>query len=386
MIFRGFCCAIVSIQTTGMSLLHSKVSHQNTALLLVLFAFFLGGGLGFSYVSQGGVPCHTMSPTSPLPAGYGSAYNLFSSAKEALVTVMCDTTSATLEVGNTNNATYVYPTGYEWRGGKWQQINFTGTNRSGSWYLGKASARVNRTTTEMLGNNYVVAYTCQKIDDVWKCGCRDAACATHLWQLQAFTKPTTSLPDDPLANSKMLVVAYTAPTYGPAGTQVTLSGSGFSTTQANTILFNNKEIAHVIAAFSHQLSFIVPNEPPGTLAPVTVRLPSGETASGTTFMVTKTGASLPTITSVTPDRGAPGTFVTIRGTNFSPTNNYLFTTFGVIKKLVSTENGTRIVAPINFLPIPPGAAPPGHQTFQVYIYVANENGISAQPGVFTMSM
>ncbi len=127
-----------------------------------------------------------------VPTGYGASYNLFSSAKEQLVkTASCTDTRASITVGNGDAATYVYKLGYQWTGSTWQQVSFTGSSAlvSNLWYIGTA----NGTFTLASGNTskYYVGYTCQKIGDIWKCGCRDATCVTPYWQLQKVDKVTT---------------------------------------------------------------------------------------------------------------------------------------------------------------------------------------------------
>lgn len=79
------------------------------------------------------------------------------------------------------------------------------------------------------------------------------------------------------------------PTVGPAGTEVTINGSNFSSTQGeNTVRFNGVG-TDVKSASGSQLVVDVPEN--ATTGPVSVTV-DGQTATGTTFTVTLPGPSL----------------------------------------------------------------------------------------------
>ena len=105
---------------------------------------------------------------------------------------------------------------------------------------------------------------------------------------------------------------FSANSGGP-GTQITLYGSGFSTTPAsNTVKFNGTA-ATVVSATATQLVVTVPSGASSGLVSVTV----GSTTVSTpqSFVVTAASGA-PTITSFSPTNGLPATVVTITGTNF----------------------------------------------------------------------
>jgi hypothetical protein len=129
--------------------------------------------------------CHLLTSANPVPQRFGAAYNLFSSA--VLVTVDCGPASdAILQVGDGQNTLYIYNTGYEWDGSILRQLVLDGPIPNGDWYVGSAVTSLIRSEAEQAEDNFVLAYTCFWNGSQWKCGCRDEACTTNYWQLQAF--------------------------------------------------------------------------------------------------------------------------------------------------------------------------------------------------------
>lgn len=105
------------------------------------------------------------------------------------------------------------------------------------------------------------------------------------------------------------------PNSGPAGTTVTILGTGFSATASqNTVKFN-ATAATVSSASATQLTVTVPIG--ATTGPISVTTPAG-TASSTENFVVAAAVGAPTITGFTPAVGTVGTAVTITGTNFDP--------------------------------------------------------------------
>lgn len=176
--------------------------------------------------------CNLLDSSRAVPAGYGAAYNVFSSAKELLVSVSCTSSQATLTAGSGAENQYVYRLGYTYRNNQWHQIPLTGSNLlGGAWYVGQASARLPQTAAELEQNNFAAAYVCQWINGVWRCGCRDSACAQGLWQLQGFQKnvgisgdyATTVLNSNPVAywplnDTQTTATAATGPNASYRGT------------------------------------------------------------------------------------------------------------------------------------------------------------------------
>ena len=140
------------------------------------------------------------------------------------------------------------------------------------------------------------------------------------------------------------------PAAGPAGTVVTIFGTGFDATPAaNTVTFNGTAAA-ISSASPTELVATVP--PGATTGAIAVTSPAGSATSNTPFTVmTSTGA--PAITGFTPAIGTPGTPISITGNNFepAPTNNRL--RFNVAPAPITSSTGTNISVPV------PGGATSG---------------------------
>ncbi len=164
-------------------------------------------------VAQAASTCtDTYTPSIGVPTGYGAAYNLFSSAKEMLVqTASCTDTSVTVRAGNGDSGTYVYKEGYSWNGSSWEKYTLTGASSAASsaWYRGSATGNF-RIAAGNAVSKYYVAYTCQQVGSVWKCGCRDTTCAASSWQLQRVNKATTADPGGPVCGNGVCESGETA--------------------------------------------------------------------------------------------------------------------------------------------------------------------------------
>jgi YD repeat-containing protein len=116
-------------------------------------------------------------------------------------------------------------------------------------------------------------------------------------------------------STQVAVIKFT-PSSGPAGTSISISGSGFSSTASQDIVTFNGTTATVVAASATQLSVAVPAG--ATTGTISVTSPVGTGTSTASFTV---GAApgAPTITGFTPAIGVAGAAVTITGTNFDPT-------------------------------------------------------------------
>ncbi|HET6527725.1 MAG TPA: IPT/TIG domain-containing protein, partial [Balneolaceae bacterium] len=124
---------------------------------------------------------------------------------------------------------------------------------------------------------------------------------------------------DPELNPEITSVS---PQEGTPGTEVTISGSDFSSTASeNTVTFGGVE-AEVTDASSSKLVTVVPDGAESGAVKVTV---DGNTATGPSFTVLE-GSKL-AITAVEPDSAAIGTAVTIRGMDFSATADENTVTF-----------------------------------------------------------
>ncbi len=129
------------------------------------------------------------------------------------------------------------------------------------------------------------------------------------------------------------------PKSGPVGTTVTIYGTAFSTTPSQNIMTFNSVAATVTSSIQTKIVVTVPSG--ATTGVIAITAPGGSAASGTAFTVTASSA-VPTITSFTPSIGAPGTAVTITGTNFDTTPSRNVTRFNVGHAIVSTATSTSI--------------------------------------------
>lgn len=147
-------------------------------------------------------PCHlyTNGDPNPVPAGYGAAYNPFSSGKEDLLKVFCGRIEnyAKLEIGNGSTDVQIYSQAYiSKNGATWIPITLEGGNKNGDWFIGTATKKLDLTATELSSYNYIAAYVCIRNGASWACGCSDATCTgstANMWNGQAFRryKPSTS--------------------------------------------------------------------------------------------------------------------------------------------------------------------------------------------------
>ncbi len=121
--------------------------------------------------------CHLYSVGLAVPSGFGVPWDVFNPST-LLLKAFCSASAISAQMGP---STYVYHQGYTWNGTKWTQQIFTctgGAKVSNSWCPNTAEA------TLPTGTTYYVAYTCNFVNNTWKCGCRDTACTQNFWQLQ----------------------------------------------------------------------------------------------------------------------------------------------------------------------------------------------------------
>ncbi|MET3109286.1 YD repeat-containing protein [Oxalobacteraceae bacterium GrIS 1.18] len=144
-----------------------------------------------------------------------------------------------------------------------------------------------------------------------------------------------------------LAIASFYPSSANTGGQVTIYGSGFSTTAtSNTVKFNGVS-ATVSAATATQLTVTVPTT--ATTGLIAVSNANGTVTSTQTFTVGSLTAP-PTVTSFTPSIGAFGTVVAVTGTNFqtgsSNTDVYFNTIAG---SSTSASSTTQIATTVSLL-------------------------------------
>jgi len=136
-----------------------------------------------------------------------------------------------------------------------------------------------------------------------------------------------------------LSVSYFSPQQGPAGSQVAIAGTGFSTTPSSNIVSFNGAAAVVQSATQTQLVVVVPAA--ATSGPITVQVGTASVTTVGAFAVTSSAGG-PTITALFPAVGAAGATVTIGGTNFDPLSSNNSAVFDATLAAVSGSTTTTI--------------------------------------------
>ena len=147
-----------------------------------------------------------------------------------------------------------------------------------------------------------------------------------------------------ISTSQWFVVANTyvssfSPLAGPAGTPVTVNGSGFGTSQgSNTILYNNVAITPT----SWSDTQIVANVPAGAAsAYISVKIGSNTVSAQTQFVVKAVA-----VNSISPTNGPIGSLVQINGTGFGATQGTGSVVIGSLTASVVSWSDTAITATV----------------------------------------
>ena len=151
--------------------------------------------------------------------------------------------------------------------------------------------------------------------------------------------------------SQVSILQFT-PSYGLAGTTVSIYGTGFSATASqNTVSFNGT----AAIVLSSSTTLIVASVPSGaTTGTISVTSPTGSATSATSFTVSAGAPGSPTITSFSPTIGAAGTAVTITGTNYDTTVANDKVSFNVMRSTLTSATSTSITTSV------PSGATSGH--------------------------
>ncbi len=184
---------------------------------------------------------------------------------------------------------------------------------------------------------------------------------------------TTTYTYDALGNIMSIVRGSSAvsilefsPNSGPAGTNVTITGAGFSATAASNAVTFNSVTATVLSATPNQLVAVVPAG--ATTGPIRVTSPAGSAVSATSFIVGP--GTAPSISGFTPAVGTAGGAVTITGTNFETATGGNKVSFNGNLGTISSATATTIGAVV------PTSATSGH------IAVTTPNGRATSTGDF----
>ena len=154
-----------------------------------------------------------------------------------------------------------------------------------------------------------------------------------------------------------------SPTYGPAGTSVTITGTNFAADSTRNIIRFNGIAAAASSVSATSITAIVP--PTATTGPITVRVGTTQTAtSSSNFMVGI--APPPTIASFSPSAGPVGATVVISGTNFSATPSADIVKFNGTAATVSAASTTSLTV----------AVPAGASTGPIQVTVGGQTATS----------
>lgn len=159
------------------------------------------------------------------------------------------------------------------------------------------------------------------------------------------------------------VISGFSPASGPAGSQVTITGTNFTGTTA--VVFNSGAAAAFMVISNNELRATVPVT--ASTGPINVTNSDGTASSDLDFIVIKP----PVISSLSPTSGPAGTQVTITGTNFMGTSSV---TFGGVAAQQFSVGGNQIIN----VTVPPGAS-------SGQVCVTNPAGTACTSGNFTVT-
>ncbi|EHP44241.1 protein containing ipt/tig domains (cell surface receptor) [Cupriavidus basilensis OR16] len=142
-------------------------------------------------------------------------------------------------------------------------------------------------------------------------------------------------------NAAVSILGF-SPGSGAVGSNVTISGCGFSATPSQNTVQINGAAGTVISASSTQLVVQVPAA--ATNGPISVTSPSGSATSSASFAVTQSSA--PLIGGFSPTIGTPGTAVSVSGSNFQTTVNENSLVFNTRTALLSAATATSLTTAV----------------------------------------
>ncbi|MBI3181067.1 MAG: IPT/TIG domain-containing protein [Myxococcales bacterium] len=161
-------------------------------------------------------------------------------------------------------------------------------------------------------------------------------------QVTRLGQASNALPFTVLAASGGPTLTALTPNNGPPNALVTISGAGFSTNAADSLVTFSGRLATVLAAAPTSLDVKVP--PGAQSGPVELTdAVTGQVSNPLAFAV----QHAPTVLSASPDHGPPGTVVTILGARFDPVSSNNVVKFGGIASTsVTAVSATELRATI----------------------------------------
>jgi Carbohydrate binding module (family 6)/Right handed beta helix region/Protein of unknown function (DUF1565) len=146
--------------------------------------------------SGGPTQCAQYTPSTSIPTGFASPYDVVSAPATNLMQVTCDPSTgsgqARIDLGKGDPLQYIYNQGYLYKTGgtNWIPVPYTSAESliANAWYPKTANTTITLTSTELANTSYNLAYICSWTGSSWKCGCRDSACTQSYWQIQSFKR------------------------------------------------------------------------------------------------------------------------------------------------------------------------------------------------------
>jgi hypothetical protein len=88
---------------------HSQILSNGTPCTNAVFGDPINGVVKHcDYRTLPSTPCSLYTPTSPIPQGFGSPYDVVSSPSTNLIKTTCDTTSVRVDLGRADPLQYIY--------------------------------------------------------------------------------------------------------------------------------------------------------------------------------------------------------------------------------------------------------------------------------------
>ncbi len=160
-------------------------------------------------------------------------------------------------------------------------------------------------------------------------------------------------------------VVSVSPTTGSAGTQVTITGSGFGATQGSGTVWLGTTLGSIVSWSDSQ---VIANVSTGSSSGVAVIQQAGVPSNSVPFTI-----NTAMISNITPTSGVPGTQVTITGSGFGATQSNGLVLLGNTAGVVTNWSDGQVVATV-----PPGAASGNAQILQ--------NGVWSNAVTFTINL
>lgn len=185
-------------------------------------------------------------------------------------------------------------------------------------------------------------------------------------------------------------IAFPSRYSGKPGTDITISGYGFTATD-NTVYFGTKNtVGGILSASGEVVTLKVPNIPKGVY-PLSIKNAQGESKGDSFFVVTDGVTPEPKVEGVTPEIAERGSLIIVNGSGFTATGNMVRTTLSISKNIPSADGKSLffnlpkdvlMATTSPSLSIPANAVmreatTPGKKVFfPVWVVVVNENGVS----------